>query len=1089
MLSLLVMLFFSSTILNGQAKIEGSVFSPEGIPLIGVHITSGNEEVIFLTDENGAFIIPDPGANSSFIFSYTGFIERKINLKPGEKYEIVLEPGILLDELIVSAIGVERIKDSQLSSSTVVDIEALKRSGEVGVIQSLSSKSSGLLITNNSGDPGAGAYIQIRAQNTVLGNGSPLIILDGIPISNMAKVNGFNTVSEAATNTLGGLTEQSRLNDIAASDIESITVHKGASAAALYGSGAANGVIVIKTKQTAFNLKDRFAVDFGMSFGLEQVNREFERQSTFGQGTPSQWLTFDPDQIQWSSFGVWSPTAFGSWGDKISDRSGAGDTHDTSGAFFLSSSGESYYPVIEKNDNSVYLNKNRDQVFKNGLFQDYNVGIRFSDINSSAYIGFTHMDQAGMFRAGSNYGRSSFKLNYSLNLTSKLRFHLHSYFINTRADRVQKGASVNGLYIGYLRTPADFDNEDFEGTYVNAAGEFSSAHRAYRSHLGASVPIYNNPGWTINNQQNPSNVNRFIINPEINYALSPEISLTFRYGRDFYNDVRSTFYPVNSGGDFGAGAYFKDLIHESTSHAILFGEGRHKISNFSLNWILGYSLDEQRYDRNGLSAQGLINESKDIQVFDNAFSANQDAFDYKYLYRKNGAFANISAGFDQDRFLIDASARIERSASLPDKSFFYPSISAGWVFSKYSLVENWLDFGKLRIAYGEIGIEPPLYSNTDIFTFSTAGSEELGDQLDGANYGGTFKRGLVKGNPELKVERVKEWEGGLSIRLLDHRLGIGLDVYNRGINDVILPTELPPSTGYASIFQNSASIRNKGIELELDYYPIINDTWNWNVFMNFTRYRSEVTSLPDVSRYVLDGFFVNSVVTEGSSFGALWGGKWQRDDAGEMILNENGFPTVDPVQGVIGDPNPDWMASLGSVLKYKNLSFSFLMETVQGQDMWAGTKSILYFFGVDSETANISVSDQELKTVSGNIIPANTEFRGNIHDFGGGPVALDVDWYTDLGGGYSPVTEQFIQDASWIRLRECGISYEVPLKHSSLGLQALEIGLLARNPWLYTKMDGIDPDNNLTGASKARGIEYFSNPSSKSFIFSLKARF
>lgn len=1076
--------------ISAQQLAEGLVQSTNGEPLPGVHIKNelGNE--YFISEADGSFIIPLDDSLSKFIFSFTGFSEKRVHLMPGIFNAVILEPGILLDELVVSAIGMERIKDTDLNASSVMDVRALQRSGEVGIIQSMSAKTSGLLITNNSGDPGAGAYIQVRAQNTVLGIGSPLIILDGVPVSNLSKVHGFNPVSEAATNTLGGITEQSRLNDIPASDIESITVHKGASAAALYGSGAANGVIVIKTKDTKINAADPLRVDLGISLGIEQVNREFSRQATFGQGIPSQWLTQDPDQIQWSSFGIWSPTAFGSWGDRIEDRPGGADLLNTDGPYFLSASGNRYYQVLEKNSKEKFDQKNRDQIFKNGLYQQYDLGMHFSDKRSSSYIGLGHTDQSGMFRAGANYRRNALKINYTLQVLPSLTLNLHSYFIRTSADRIQKGASVNGLYIGYLRTPADFDNEDYDGFYVNQAGEIKTAHRAYRSHLGASVPIYNNPGWTIGVQQNPSTLNRYILNPEMNYQLNNNIKLTLRYGRDYYSDNRTTFYPVNSGGDFGAGAYFKDLMEESISHAMLFGSGQHMFdNNANLDWIIGYSIDQQTYRRNGLSAQGLINESRDIQVFDNAFSANQDAFDYKYLYRKNGAFASVSSALGNGRFLVNVSGRMERSASLPDKAFFYPSVSAGWVFSKYDAMQKLFDFGKLKISYSEIGIEPPLYSNSDVFTFSTAGSEELGDQLDGANYGGTFKRGFVKGNPDLRVERVKEWDAGLDMRFLNHRLGLSLDAYYRIIDDVILPTELPPSSGYASIFKNSASILNKGIEWEMDYYPVMKNKWNWNVFLNFTAYKSEVTSLPDVSRYVLDGFFVNSVVTEGSSFGALWGGKWNRDDSGNLVLNENGFPTVDPVQGVVGDPNPDWMATFGSVLNYNGFRLSFLLETVQGQDMWAGTKSILYFFGVHPETATISLSDRDLKTVSGNIIPANTEFRGTIHDFGGGPVALDVDWYTNLGGGYSPVTEQFIQDASWVRLRECGISYLIPLNVDKRIIQDLELGFVARNPWLYSKMEGIDPDNNLTGASKARGLEYFSNPSSRSFIFSIKARF
>ena len=207
-------------------------------------------------------------------------------------------------------------------------------------------------------------------------------------------------------------------------------------------------------------------------------------------------------------------------------------------------------------------------------------------------------------------------------------------------------------------------------------------------------------------------------------------------------------------------------------------------------------------------------------------------------------------------------------------------------------------------------------------------------------------------------------------------------------------------------------------------------------------------------------------------------------------MDANGFPTLDPTEGVLGDPNPDWIGGLGSVLSYKGLSLSVQFETSQGNEMWTGTEGVLKYFGIDPETANISVAPQDLQTYAGETIPAGTEFRGNIGNFGGGDVALDADWYTAEGGGFGVQSETFIQDASWTRLRELTLAYQLPSKIlKNTGFTSAEISLTGRNLFLWTPIEGFDPDLNLTGATLGRGLDYFTNPSTKSYLFTVKIGF
>lgn len=1072
-LVLMMVLFAVSTIL-AQRTVSGTVTDDAGDPLIGANVLVKGTASGVATDLDGKYSVSVPEGSKVIVFSYTGFETLEVELSASNVLDVTMSEGVIITEVVVTAIGIERKKDDDLSSATLINPDDIARSGETGVIQGLAGKTSGLQITRNSGDPGAGAYIQIRGQNTILGDASPLIILDGVPISNTSADLGDDT---------NGVSQQSRLNDIAAGDIESVTVLKGASAAAVYGTGAANGVIVIKTKRGKTGGK-RFSVNVSASYGFDEVNREYKKQGTFGQGFHAPWVGG-----AYSDFGVWVGNTGFSWGDRIADRSGTNVVDETGAYFEGNQSGTKHYPITEKGDQTVYNDVNRDQVFQTGSTADMSVGINYSGDNSNTFFSFSRTDQDGIFRGNSNFKRNTFRINNSFSLLKNLDIRINGSYTGTSSDRIQKGSNLAGLYLGYLRTSPDFDNTDYDGLYYNAAGIASNAHRSYRRYLGDVAPIYNNPGWTINRQENTNKVDRFIIAPEVNWTLMDGVMLTARYGLDYYTDERNTFFPKNSAGDFANGSFARDDIKEKTQNFFLFLNGEKSLTEqLNLGWTLGYNIYDNQYERNSGSVNNLLLDDPTKLIYNNASGSDQLPDIFTSHNRKNGGFLVLNADYD-NKIFFETSGRVERTASVEDETFFFPSVSLGYKFAEDP--SKLMSFGKLRVSYGEIGIEPSLYVNRDVFFNTTSGGEGWGDVLDGVNYNGTFRRGSIQGNPDLTIERVKEFEIGADMRFLRDRLSVGLTYYDRLTEDAILPIEVPPSTGYTNIYANAAEISNKGIEVDLSYRLFASKDFSWRAFANFSRNKNIVEKLPEVSRYILNGFTsTSSAVVEGEPFGAIYGGRWLLDDNGNQVLDDNGFPLADPDQGVIGDPNPDWRGGIGSEFGYKGVTLSFLFETSQGNDMWAGTAGVLHYFGIHEETANISTATQDLPTLYGDIIPAGTEFRGNIADFGGGPVALDADWYTDTGGGFGPVGEQFVVDASWVRLREVSLGYSFkPSLLKDLGMSSLEVGVTGRNLILWTEFEGVDPDLNLTGASKGRGLDYFTNPGTRSILFNVKFGF
>ena len=1076
---LMVALACAVTSVMVAQTITGTVTDAEGESLIGASVLVTGTTSGTVTDIDGKFSIAVPANAESLVVSYTGFTSTTIALIDGQtNYEIILEENAQqLGEVVVTALGIERRRDEDLSSATLIKSDILQRSGETGVVQGLAGKTSGINITRNSGDPGAGAYIQIRGQNTILGDASPLIILDGVPISN-SNIGGGTA----------GVVQQSRLNDINPQDIESITVLKGASAAAVYGTGAANGVLVINTKRGRTGGR-RFSVSGGLSYGLDWVNREYEKQDIFGQGTPNSTGDFD-------QFGSWVPNTSLSWGDRIADRSGTDVIDPEGGTFTGDQTGTVYGTITDKGDQSTFNQENRDQIFRTGNTLDMNVGINYRGENSNTYVSFSNLQQQGLLRGNSDYDRTTIRVNQDFNLNEKLNVRINSSYSGVKSNRIQTGSNLAGLYLGFLRTSPDFDNRDYSGVYTDPDGFASPGHRSYRRYLGDRAPAYNNPGWTINRQVNPTEVDRFLVAPEVNYNILPNLKFTVRYGLDYYTDERRTVFPVNSAGDFGQGGLFRDEISEKTQNLFLILNGNADITDgFNLDYTAGYNYFDNDYQRLTGSATNLLVPSDDF-ILENAISSNQDTEQFLRRNRKNGVFGVLNATIG-DNLLIELSGRAERTASLPDDVFFYPSASIG-----YKLINDDskpFSFAKLRASYGEVGIEPPLYVNRSTFEPTTPGSGGWGDVLDGLNYGGSYARNDIQGNPNLTIERVKEFEVGGDFRFLQDRLAIGITYYNRVTEDALLDIEAPPSSGFSTVYRNAAEITNTGIELDFSYRAVSTADLGLRFFGNFTHFRNIVTKLPDVSRKNLQGFGIpTTALVEGQPFSVLFGGRFQRDESGDLVLNEQGFPTNDPLPGVMGDPNPDWRGGLGSEFSYKGLSLSVLFETAQGMDMWNGTLGVLQYFGIDPTTANISTADVDLRTAyapdndfpNGVVIPAGTPFRGNIVDFGGGPVAADAEWYLGNGGGFGSIDEQFVQDASWTRLREVTATYAIPTKLlQNIGLTNLSIGVTGRNLVLWSGFEGADPDTNLTGASRGRGLHYFTNPGSRSVLFNLKFGF
>jgi len=1048
-----------------QQSVSGKVTDANGEALIGVNVIERGTSNGTITDVSGNFSM-QVQSGATLQFSFIGYTSVSEPVGTRSVINVTLEEDVTqLSEVVVSALGFEQNKDKLGSTSAVVKAEDVTRSGETGLLNGMAGKAAGVRIARSNGDPGAGSTIQIRGANTITGSSDPLFIVDGIPVSNSSVVG--NSGSRA-----GGTSEQSRINDLNPEDIESIQVLKGASAAALWGSRAANGVVVITTKKGKAG--DKVNISFSSTYSVDEINRRHPMQDKFGQG----------------SGGNYSPTSANSWGDRIADRSGEPDAVNNTGRYFKANDGTIYYPITAKNSRETFIDENFDAVFQNGSYWDNSLSISGGGEKSTFYFSLGDLDQKGIIR-NSDYRRTTLRLNANTQFNDWIALSSKATYAHTSSNRIQQSSNVNGLYLGLLRGAPDFDNRDYKGTYFDNNGTaFPNRQRSYRRYLGDNQnATYNNPLWTTDELKNPSVVDRFIVSSEMTISPLSWMDIILRGGVDSYTDRRERFFPVGSAGNVPS---LGQLDAENFKETEVNFDGiiratRSLSSDINLNATLGWNINDRKYARDRVDAQQFLINT-DLRNFNNSTLFFPDN---TYRHRRSNRLYSVLAFDFFDQVFLNLNGTQEAASTIAG-TFFYPAADVAWQFTQLpSLSGNSvLNFGKLRLAYGQVGVEPQAYR--DRTTYESFTYNAYDDGLDPLLFGGGFRYNDDKGNANLKPEVKTEFEIGTDLRLLKDKLAIGFTYYSNEIKDLLFEVGLAPASGFNSVYANAGTMTNKGIELDASYTIFKNRDWQVNLYGNFNNNRNEVTDLKGTESIELTTQSISSRAVQGHALGVLWATRAQRNADGSFALDANGFPQIDPDQGVVGDPNPDWRGGLGLSTSYKGLSFNVLFETFQGGDYADRTRFVLYQFGTHADVGNEVTLTQDMVNSAGTLFTAGATVRGNVEDFGAGPVLKDEQWYTSLGGGLggSAINELAISDGSWTRLREISLSYKLNNAFvKRMKLTSVDLGIIGRNLKLWTDVQGIDPEINQSGVDSGFGIDYFTNPSTRSWLFSIKVNY
>ena len=1071
-LAFLFCFFLFSTFAISQRTITGNVSDEKG-PLPGANVIEQGTQNGVSTDFDGNYQITLESDSSSIEISYTGFFSQTIKVGEQSSINLILkEDSQLLNEVVVTSLGFKVSRDEQGSASSVVNTEAVVRSGEPTLLNTLSGKAAGVQIRRVSGDPGAGATIRIRGANTISGASDPLFIVDGVPMNNSSNYNS----GDGRGSRSGGVSNGSRINDLNPSDIATLEVLKGASAAAVWGSRAANGVVVITTKEgQSGNAKFTFT----STYSMDEVSERIPMQDTWGQGRA----------------GVYGATRAESWGDYIPDRTGGADIFNTSGQFFTARDGNVYYPITAKNSKETFVDKNWDNAVQTGTFFQNDLTISGGADTGKYFFSLSNITQEGII-IGSAYDRTNLRFNYNAKLNDVISLSNKMAYTYSLSDRIQQSSNTAGIMLGLLRTPADFDNTDYIGTYTSSSGaETLNRHRSYRRYLGNSQnPSYNNPGWTVNEQTSRATVNRITATPQITIKPNNWLQIIGRGNIDFSDDRRTTLYPIGSAGSaFNNGAFFESEIAQRQYSFDLIGRATSDLtSDISLTSTVGWSLNDRTYNRNSGSVTGFLVDSQKQTTSLNSAAEATSFSNFRTFRKSNRGYAVLN--FDMfDQLYLNFSGGVESSSTIKG-TFFYPSVDAAWNFTKSTIESSVLSFGKLRVSWGKVGVQPSPHQFQTLaeggFSYSS-----YSDPLRVDSFGGGFRLDNNLGNPNLEPEIKTEWEIGTDLRFLDNDLTLGFTYYANQIEGILLDVNLSPSSGFSTQYGNFGSMTNNGLELDLGWKAINKENLQLTTSLNWSKNTNEVTDLFGTETINLSpGASASSRAIVGQQLGVLFGTGSLTNPDGSFKLDANGFPQITPSPVILGDPNPDWRAGLGFNLNYKKLSLNVVVEHSEGGDFMPRTLWVLHRFGTTTATSNRETLSQDLVNYRGNTVTAGTTVRGNIKDFGGGQVLLDENWYrTGIGGGFgdNQAYNFGVYDATFTKVRELSLSYLIDGDGLNyiLGLDNIKLTVTGRNLININNVPGIDPETNQYGVGNALGLDYFTNPQTKSVLFSAAFNF
>jgi TonB-linked SusC/RagA family outer membrane protein len=1039
-----VILFTAITYAQNAKTVTGTVTSADtNKPLEGVAVTEKGTRNGGLTDASGNYSITLRTNNATLVFSFVGYATQEKSVGDNSTINISLSQELSnLNTVVVTALGIKREVRTLGYASQQVTATEIAESKQSNLINALQGKVAGVTINGSGGGPGQGASILIRGVNSLNPSRSnqPLFVIDGLPVDN----------STFTTGTTGdrGASLPNRMSDINPNDIETINVLKGGAATALYGLRGANGVIVITTKS---GQAGKLNVNFNSSYSIDDIDKLPDLQLTYSQGFGG----------EYDSTSFWP-----AWGPTVEDAKKIDPTH------------------------PAQLFNNWKRAYNTG--HQYKSGITFSGGSDKATFSssLSYLRQEGLIPS-TYYQDISVRVNGQLKFSDKFKMGTSLYYINT-----------NGNF---------YDANRYNEQLVYWAPRWDV--RDYLTPQGTMKTYGNdNPVYVASTNKFKSQVNHVI--GSVNFAYTPVswFTATYLFGADEYGDARTATAPglVGFEGEFLTadnqdydGKYGTGFVHEyqlnyrQLNSNLLLTFDHTWANKFQTTLRLGNDVLDRNLKRTSAEGSGL--DLYNLYTLDNAHHVTNST--YMENYRIIGLYGDLTLGYNNYLYLT-LTGRNDWTSSLEKnhRSFFYPSASLSYIFSQHFTMPSWFSYGKFRTSLAGIGKDADPYSTSITYVpagppISNNGTDVIPWSLNGAS-----------GIPDLLPEKTTTFEIGADLSFLNNRLGLNFTWYKSNSKDQIIPVSTSYTTGFSSITLNAGEIENKGVEISVNATPVKSKDFNWNVSANFSANRNKIISIYAGSQ----SLFINSVFgygrstvssfyIPGESAGAIFGTPIVRYGDNDlslhvnkslpMLIDEDGFPVYPDAtnQKILGNAYPKWIGGLSNTLTYKNWSLYFMWDMQAGVQKYDQFADFLAAFGESALTANRN----ETIVFDGVTADGKQNTKPVWLGQGVGPDGVDYGsgYYRNI---YRGISENFVEDASWVRLRTATLSYSLPKKiftHSILSNAT--VSFTGTNLLLFTKYTGFDPETRSDAAAGSNFVisSGFSYPALRSYIFSLNLTF
>lgn len=1031
-------IFFAQT----NSKVSGTVKDATGVVPGANLIEKGNPTNGTVSDINGNFSISIP-EGSTLVVSAIGYKTQEITItNPSAQLNILLEEDVLLlDDVVVTALGIRRDRKALGYGLEEVQGEAFTKARETNVINSMAGRVAGLVVSQTAGGPSGSTRVLLRGNTEITGNNQPLYVVDGVPLDN---------TNYGSAGTYGGYDLGDGISAINPDDIENISVLKGPAASALYGSRASHGVILITTKKA--DDKQKVSVEYNGTLSFDtQLAKWEDVQQVYGMGSSG---TYSIDAVS-NTNKSWGPKADGS--NMLRYFDGV----------------ERPYKIIPDNTSNFFRTGNTATNSAIISASSGNTGLRFTytDMRNNDIVPETNMSR-NIFNLRSHTVINKVELDFTVN-------YVHEFVKN----RPALGDSKSNVGKNLMTLATTYDQRWLK-TYQDINGNYSN--------WNGMDPYNVNPYWDVYKNFNKSDKDLFRLNGKVLWNINEHLKLQATLGSELswfeFNDFKA---PTTPG--FEAGRLQSSQFHNRMYNTEFLALYNNAWGDFDFNATLGGNIFKVDNGTTVITAQDM--QIRDVVTL---LSFSESSID-QGSYRKqiNSVFGAVNVGWRHMLF-VDATIRGDQSSTLPTKNnvYIYPSVSGSFVFSELLDSKSILPYGKIRLSWAQVG------SDTDPYQLGLVYGKS---NLSYPGYTIGYINNNTIPNKELKPTITNSFETGIELKFLKNRMGLDVTYYTQISENQIMSMATSWTSGYNYRLINAGEIENKGIEISLNTRPVQRGDFSWDVNLNFSRNSNIVKELvDDIDMIELEKaawLDVQVAAMVGENFGSIVGPDFKRNDKGQILIDPNtGLPQYDKSNHILGNASWDWTGGLGTNLSYKNLSLWALFDVKVGGDLYSMSARAAYESGKALETLEgreAWYKSEEERQEAGiqkgdNWEPTGGFIAPGVIDNGDGSYRPN-DIYINPEDYWMSVSRNapsmFIYDNTYVKCREMTLTYNVPTARLGNTVKGLSLSLVARNPFIiYKNIPNIDPDSNYNNTT-GMGLEYGSLPSRRSYGFNINVKF